>query len=102
MSKYALVLFWAGIVPFILSLWPGLRFYRSPRALLFSIGLIVFFFGIWDVFAVWRGHWFFDKHSVWNYRVINLPLEEVLFFVVVPFCCIFTWEAMKFIAKKRP
>jgi lycopene cyclase domain-containing protein len=86
--------------PLILSFWPGLKFYRNLRALLISISLIVVIFGGWDVFATYRGHWYFNPAGIWGFRVINLPLEEVLFFIVIPFCCIFTWEALKYLKAK--
>ena len=90
------VLVISGIVPFIASFWPALRFWRAWRPLLYSISLIVLIFGGWDVFATWRGHWSFNPDGVWPLRVLNLPVEEVLFFVVIPFCCVFSWEAFKF------
>jgi len=101
MSRYSIVLLLAFIVPFCLSLWPPLKFYRKPLALLISITLILLIFGAWDVFAAWRGHWSFNPQGVWNFRVINLPIEEVLFFVIIPFCCLFTWEAIKFIKERK-
>ncbi|MBU1726189.1 MAG: lycopene cyclase domain-containing protein [Candidatus Omnitrophica bacterium] len=100
MSKYMSLLIIAGIVPFICSFWPGLKFYRNLRALAISIGLIVIIFGGWDVFATWRGHWSFNASGVWPIRIVNLPIEEVLFFVVIPFCCIFTWEAILYLEKR--
>jgi lycopene cyclase domain-containing protein len=100
MSQYMLVLLLAGIVPLLLSFWPPLKFYRRPAELFGSIGLIVVIFGAWDVFAIVRGHWYFNPQGVYGFRILNLPLEEVLFFVVIPFCCIFTWEAIKFIRRR--
>ena len=100
MSAYMSVLVWAGILPLLLSFWPPLKFWRKGRALFLSIGLIVGIFGAWDVFATLRGHWYFSPRGCWDFRIINLPLEEVLFFVVIPFCCIFTWEAVNYIKQK--
>ncbi|MDD5155517.1 MAG: lycopene cyclase domain-containing protein [Candidatus Omnitrophica bacterium] len=97
MSKYMTLLVISGIFPFILSFWPALKFYRNWRSLLCSIFLIVVIFGSWDVFATYRGHWYFNPRGVWGVKIINLPIEEALFFVVIPFCCIFTWEAIKYI-----
>jgi lycopene cyclase domain-containing protein len=102
MSQYMLVLILAAIVPVCGSFWPPLGFYRNLRALFYSIGLIVAVFGLWDIFATYRGHWYFNPGSVWNVRVINLPVEEVLFFVVIPFCTIYTWEAINYIKKRLP
>ncbi|MFH0855599.1 MAG: lycopene cyclase domain-containing protein [Candidatus Omnitrophota bacterium] len=100
MSKYMVLLILSGIIPLCLSFWPPLKFYRNLRALIASIALIAVIFGAWDVFAVWRGHWSFGPESVWPFRFINLPFEEWLFFIVIPFCCIFTWEALKFIRER--
>lgn len=97
MSKYMTVLILSGLLPFVLSFWPPLKFYRNIRSLFISIIFIVIIFGGWDMFATYRGHWYFNPQAVWSFRIVNLPLEEVLFFVVIPFCCIFTWEALKFI-----
>lgn len=97
MSKYMMVLVLSGIVPFVLSFWPPLKFYRNLKALFCSIAIILLVFGSWDVFATYKGHWSFNPHGVLGIRIINLPLEEVLFFVVIPFCCIFTWEVLKYI-----
>lgn len=103
MSQYLLVLLISGAVPFFLSFYPPLKFYRKPRALVSAVAAPLIVFGAWDVFAVWRGHWHFRKEAVFPARIINLPVEEVLFFVVIPFCCIFTWEVLLFFKKKvRP
>ena len=94
------VLILSGLLPFVLSFWPPLKLYRNIRSLFISISLIVIIFGGWDIFATYRGHWYFNPEGVGKIRIVNLPLEEVLFFVVIPFCCIFTWEALKFVKDK--
>ncbi|MBN3038548.1 MAG: lycopene cyclase domain-containing protein [Candidatus Omnitrophica bacterium] len=96
MSDYILILLLSLSVPLLCSFWPGLKFYRHIRALFLSMGLVLIIFGGWDVFATYRGHWYFDPEGVWSIRIINLPLEEVLFFFVITFCCIFTWEVVKY------
>ena len=100
MSQYMLVLIISGIIPFLASFYPPLKFYHNIKALLYSITLIVVIFGGWDIFATYRGHWHFNPTSVFSIRIINLPFEEILFFVVIPFCCIFTWEAIHYIKDK--
>jgi lycopene cyclase domain-containing protein len=99
-SPYMGILLFSLSVPLIFSFWPPLKFYRHVRALFYSIGIIVLLFGGWDIFATYRGHWDFSPSGVYPFRVINLPLEEVLFFVVIPFCCVFTWESLKYIKRK--
>jgi lycopene cyclase domain-containing protein len=95
-----IVLLLSGIGPFLLTLVTPVKLFRHSRALFSSIALIVIIFGAWDVFATYRGHWYFDEGGVYPFRIINLPIEEVLFFVVIPFCCIFTWEVIKYFKEK--
>ena len=96
-----IVLILSGCIPFALSFFPPLKFYRNLKALCYTLILILLIFGTWDVFATYRGHWHFNPESIWHIRIINLPVEEVLFFVIIPFCCIFTWEALKYIKQRR-
>ena len=48
---------------------------------------------LWDIIATERGHWSFNPNYVSGYEIVNLPVEEILFFFVIPFCCLFTWNA---------
>ncbi|MBN3040399.1 MAG: lycopene cyclase domain-containing protein [Candidatus Omnitrophica bacterium] len=99
MSEYLKVLLLSVTVPLACSFYPPLNFYSKSKALFKTLLWITFIFGAWDVLATSRGHWYFETHAVWMPRIINLPIEEVLFFVVIPFCCIFTWEALNYIKK---
>lgn len=100
MSEYLKVLVLSLSIPLAVSFWPGLKFYRNLPALIKAILLILVIFGCWDVLATYRQHWYFNSRAVYSLRVINLPLEEILFFAVIPFCCIFTWEALKALREK--
>jgi len=50
-------------------------------------------FIVWDA-AVTGHHWSFNPAYITGVRAFGLPLEELLFFVAVPFACLFTWTAM--------
>ena len=69
-------------------------FRRIKRAAI-SILPISLFFLIWDAYAIKRGHWFFDRDQILGiFGPFNIPLEEYLFFIVVPLAAIFTLEAV--------
>jgi len=51
-------------------------------------------FVLWDVVATARGHWWFDAGHTLPVRVLGLPVEEWLFFIVVPVCAVLTYEAL--------
>jgi lycopene cyclase domain-containing protein len=99
LSRYMKVLLASLGGPLVMSLWPPLGFYRHWRALLASISAVLAVFGAWDVLATHRRHWHFEPSGVWKPRLINLPVEEALFFPVITFCCLFTWEAIKYIKR---
>ena len=95
-----LVLAISSFFPLVLSFYPALKFWRNSRALVLTLSLLVVIFGAWDIFAVWRKHWYFNPRGIYGFKIINLPIEEWLFFILIPFCCIFTWEALQFIRNK--
>lgn len=94
------VLVLSGIIPLVVSFWPPLGFWRHGRALSVAQAIVLFLFGGWDVWATHRGHWSFAPDQVARPRILGLPIEEVLFFVVITFCCLFTWEALLFLRRK--
>jgi len=51
-------------------------------------------FLFWDISVTGR-HWFFADEYTLGFRILNLPFEEILFFITVPFACLFTWEMVK-------
>jgi len=95
-----MVLILSGIFPLLLSFYRPLKFWRNWKALILTLSILVVIFGSWDVFATWRAHWYFNPKGIIGFKIINLPIEECLFFIVIPFCCIFTWETLKFIKRK--
>ena len=64
--------------------------------LLLSIvpGLVLF--TAWDAYAISQGHWFFDLEKILGWQVIaGVPIDEVLFFIVVPLASILTLDAVR-------
>ncbi|MFJ1758700.1 lycopene cyclase domain-containing protein [Amycolatopsis sp. NPDC088138] len=74
----------------------GARVYRRPRLLARAVLPVAAVFLVWDVLAVAAGVWDFAPEFVTGVRVpFGIPLEEVLFFVVVPVCGVLTYEAVE-------
>ncbi|MGA1158239.1 MAG: lycopene cyclase domain-containing protein [Candidatus Nanopelagicaceae bacterium] len=68
---------------------------RMKRAILSIIPTAVIFL-IWDYYAVIKGHWWFDKNQVVGiFGPRGVPLEEFLFFLVVPLASLLTIEAVR-------
>jgi lycopene cyclase domain-containing protein len=66
------------------------------RRLLLALGPVVAVFAAWDVAAIAAGHWSYDADQLVGVTLPGrLPLEELLFFVVVPFCAVLGFEAVR-------
>ena len=83
-----------GTLP--LELWLGVRVYRQPRRLLLTLLPVVAVFYLWDVYAIAADHWSFDPaQTVGLVLPGGVPVEELLFFVVVPTCAVLAFEAVR-------
>jgi lycopene cyclase domain-containing protein len=72
------------------------RVWRRPRRLLATMWLPVLIFALWDVIAIARDHWTYNGAYVTGVELPgDLPIEELVFFVVIPICSLLTYEAVK-------
>jgi lycopene cyclase domain-containing protein len=99
-SEYFIVLGIAFIVPLIKSFSREISFYKYSLRLIYSIGFPFIVFIIWDAFAVSRGHWSFNENYITGIKIFSLPVEEILFFIIIPFCALFAWEVVKYFMRK--
>jgi lycopene cyclase domain-containing protein len=83
-----------GTLP--LELWLGVRVYRQWKRLLLTLLPVVAVFVVWDLYAISAGHWTFDEEQTTGVVLPgSLPLDELLFFVVVPTCALLSVEAVR-------
>jgi lycopene cyclase domain-containing protein len=74
----------------------GARVLRVPRRLLRAVVLPVVVFVVWDVIAIERQTWRYNPRYVTGWELpFGLPLEELLFFVVIPLCALLSYEAVR-------
>ena len=72
------------------------RVYARWRRLLAALVPVVVLFCAWDLYAIAAGHWTFDPERTTGVLLPGgLPLDEVLFFVVVPIAAVLTLEAVR-------
>jgi lycopene cyclase domain-containing protein len=72
------------------------RVYRRPLRLVLSLLPVVVVFVAWDLYAIARGHWTYDRAQTTTAVLPGrLPLDELLFFLVIPICAILTLEAVR-------
>jgi lycopene cyclase domain-containing protein len=73
----------------------GAGVYRQPRRLIRAVLPPALVFLIWDEVAI-AGHvWIYDSAYITGLHVpFGVPIEEVLFFVVIPLCALLTYNAV--------
>jgi lycopene beta-cyclase len=92
--RYLAILAACVVVTLPLELVLGARVYRRPRRLAVVLLPVLAVFLVWDLVAAARGHWWFADRYVLGVRLLGLPIEEWLFFVVIPICALLTFEAL--------
>jgi lycopene cyclase domain-containing protein len=61
-----------------------------------SILPVAIVFLLWDAFAISKGHWTFDASQILGiFGPGRIPLEEYLFFLIIPIAAIMTLEAVR-------
>jgi lycopene cyclase domain-containing protein len=78
--------------PLILSFEKKVKFYRYWFFYFFSVVSISSIYILWDILATKRGDWAFSELHTIGIHIFNLPIEEIIFFFVVPYSIIFIYE----------
>ena len=82
--------------PLALSFEKNLRLYRRWKYLLPAILITMLIFVVWDIIFTHMGYWFFNPIYNSGIDINKLPLEEYLFFIVIPYACAFSFYAVQF------
>lgn len=101
MNTYLFINIVIIIVPLLLSFEKNITYYKKLPSLLFSILIVSTAFIIWDIIATKRGDWSFNSEYLVGIYLFGLPIEEILFFITVPYSCIFIYETVKFYTKEK-
>lgn len=98
MGHFAYLAVLAGCAVCALWLEPVLRVgvLRRWKRLLLTLLPVIVIFVLWDLAAIAAGHWTFDPKQITGVMLPGgLPLDELLFFIVVPICAILGFEAVR-------
>ena len=95
MSLYLKVLLFSFTIPFMASFSSKVKFNNYFTSLFLALLTSSIPFILWDIYFTYLGVWGFNAEYHSGILVINLPLEEILFFHIMPFCCLFTYFVLK-------
>ena len=81
--------------PLLLSFDKKVAYYQKWKFLFPALLLPALLYIIWDIYFTSIGVWSFSTTYTTGVRIANLPIEEVLFFFIVPYCCVFIYECIR-------
>lgn len=83
------------LFPLFLSFDKKVHFYTHWWRLIPSILFGAFLFIVWDIWFVKEGVWHFNSEYLIGIWWVHLPLEEILFFICIPYACMFIYACLK-------
>ncbi|HET7398662.1 MAG TPA: lycopene cyclase domain-containing protein [Intrasporangium sp.] len=93
--QYLLLMALCLVVTLPLELVLHARVYRRARTAALAVLPVAVVFSAWDIVGIWRGHWTYNPAYVTGWELpLRMPLEELVFFLVVPLCGLLTYEAV--------
>ncbi len=94
MSLYLWIDLLSISVPFLVSFHPRIRLYKQWKSLFSAFLITLIPFIIWDVYFTVEGYWGFNEAYLSGIYILHLPIEEWLFFICIPYACVFTHVAI--------
>lgn len=89
-------------VPLIRSFESRIAFYTRFKALFLSIAAVGVFFLAWDVWFTSMKVWGFNPKYLSGVYMFGLPLGEYLFFLTVPYACVFIYDVVNYFWPENP
>jgi len=87
-------------IPFIAGFDKRLRFDKQWKFLFPSMLLTMVLFIPWDMVKTYLEVWGFNPMYLLGFYIGNLPLEEWMFFIAIPYACLFTYHSLNYLVKK--
>ncbi len=95
-SSYLVVMAACVVVTLPLEWAFDARVYRRPVRTARALVPVIVVFYLWDAWAISRDHWdFADSYVTGVVLPLGVPLEELVFFVVIPLCALLSYESVR-------
>ncbi len=92
---YFYLLLFSIIGPLLLSFDKKVSFYRDWKSFLLSMFPVSVFYILWDIIFTNLNVWKFNPDFLIGQYFANIPIEEYVFFIIIPYCCLFIYACLK-------
>lgn len=102
MDKYQYLILMAACVAITLPLEFLLRarVYRRPLRLALAMLPMLVVFVAWDILGIIRDHWTYSDRFTTGIMLGPMPLEELVFFIVIPLCALLSYEGVGYVLRR--
>ncbi len=97
---YLAINFLSFIFPFLLSFHKKSAFYKTWKPLIAAIVIPGIVFVLWDSYFTQLKIWGFNPEYVTGLHIGNMPIEEILFFICIPYACVFSYFIIIYLIPK--
>ena len=80
--------------PLLFSFHPSIKFYKEWKPLFKALFITAIVFIVWDEWFTVKGVWNFNARYLTGYFIGHLPVEEILFFLFIPYCLMFMYHCL--------
>lgn len=101
-TAYLLINFFTIFFPVALSFDKRVQFYKSWKFFVPGMLITGALFLYWDALFTRKQVWFFNSDYIIGIKFFGLPIEEILFFLTVPFACLFIYACLDYYVKWQP
>lgn len=99
---YFYLLIFTMAYPVAQSFEKRLSFYKSFRSIILASAVMMLLFIPWDIAFTYFEVWSFNYDYTVGFRILGLPIEEWLFFICVPFACLFIYRVLIYFMPRFP
>lgn len=89
-------------IPFLASFYSKANFSKTWKSFFQATSLVAIVFIVWDIYFTKIGIWGFNPKYLIGIHWFGIPLEEIMFFITIPYACTFTYFAIKHLIPGAP